>query len=160
MVMSTVWSLSKVETRTAWLEERGIGACSGREYRLARERRPRENIPPSPTGTFTAASMLTLIPVLFVFSTSHPLHPTCPIFHCTSFCPRHPTQCLCILLALLSVFVRFLPFHPYTSIPLYLVCMTPPPLCQNGVYRASDRLHTRPEVHHRAPGWRRRGRLR
>lgn len=65
--MSTLWSPSRVEMRTAWLEEHGIGACSGREYRLARERRPRENIPPSPTGTHTtAASMLTLIPVLFV----------------------------------------------------------------------------------------------
>lgn len=50
----------------AWLEEHGIGACSGREYHLARERRPRENTPPCPTGTHTAASMLILIPVLFV----------------------------------------------------------------------------------------------
>lgn len=70
MVMSTVWSLSRVEMRTVWQEEHGIGACSGREYHLARERRPRENIPPSPTGTHThthtAVSMLTFIPVLFV----------------------------------------------------------------------------------------------
>lgn len=148
-----------MEMRTAWLEEHGIGACSGREYHLARERRPRESIPPSPTGTFTAASMLTLIPVLFVFSISHPFIP--PVFTYFPLClalswslTPHPMS-LCLLLALLSVFARLFPFIYTTSSPMYPVCMTPPQLCQNGVYRASNRLHPRPEVHHRAPGWRR-----
>lgn len=45
--------------RTAWLEEHGIGACSGRGSHLARERRPRDNIPRSPTGTHCTARMLT-----------------------------------------------------------------------------------------------------
>lgn len=64
--------------RTAWLEEHGIGVCSGREFLLARKRRPTENIPPCPTGTHTATSMLIFTPVLFV-SISHPFTPTCPI---------------------------------------------------------------------------------
>lgn len=62
-----------METRTAWLGERGTGACSGRECRLARERRPRERTPRSLTGTHNSRS-LTLTSVLFV-STPTPLAP-------------------------------------------------------------------------------------
>lgn len=80
MVMSTVWSLSRVEMRTVWQEEHGIGACSGREYHLARERRPRENIPPSPTGTHThththRSQHANIHPCSVCVSISHPFIP-------------------------------------------------------------------------------------
>lgn len=71
---------------------------------------------------------------------------------------------------LLYVFVLFCsaicvcpPFHFLCDIFLFpsvcLVCMSPHPLCQNCLYGASDRLHPRPEVQHRAPRWRRRERF-
>lgn len=162
MVMSTVWSLSRVEMRTAWPEEHGIGACSGRECHLARERRPRESIPPSRTGTHSIASMLTLIPVLFVSPSPIPSsHLSClPLCLNLSLTP-HPMSVF--FLAPLSVFACYFPFMCTTPTPppppMYLVCMDPHPSRQNGVHGASDRLHPRPEVHHRAPGWRRPGRL-
>ena len=167
MVMSTLWSPSRVEMRTAWLEEHGIGACSGSEFHLARERRLRENIPPNPTGTHTAAGMLTLIPVLFVSPSPIPSsHLFCPPLCLTlswSLTPhpmslRHHRRC-CPYLPYLF-FSPCMCTTPTYLPPMYLVCMAPPPLYQNGVYGASDRLHPRPEVHHRTPGWRRQQRLR
>ena len=157
MVMSTLWSHSRVEMRTAWLEEPGIGACSGREFLLARERRTRENTPRSPTGTH---SMLTLIPLCLCLHLPSPI----PLSHLSS-----PPLCLPLSWSLkphrhfcasLPVFLSFMYTIPTPLPPMCLECMAPSPLCQNGVYGASDRLYQRPEIHHGAPGWRRRGRLR
>lgn len=146
-----------METRTAWLEEHGIGACSGRGFHLARERRPRDNIPPSPTGTHSTARMLILIPVLFV--SPSPIPPCC--LSCPTLCPTlswssppHPVSlcfyCLCLyLLCLFSL----LSFSTVCTFSPCVCCVRDPPaplppLCQNGVYGASNRLHPRPEVHH------------
>lgn len=160
MVMSTLWSPSRVEMRTAWLEVLGTGACSGREYRSARERRLRENTPPSPTGTHThalaVASMLTFIPVLFV--SPSPISSPPPVSRPGV---RHPASCPSGVVRYTCPLLSPLVHHLYTPPPsVYCICTAPPLLCQNGVYGASNRLHQWPEVHHRAPGRRRRERLR
>lgn len=125
MVMSTLWSPSREAMRTAWLEEHGIGACSGRECHLARERRPTENIPRSPTGTLTVASMLTLIPVLFVSPSPIPSsHLSYPLCLALSWSPTPHPMSLCF----------HWHFCPYLSI-VFSGCTcptptpTPPPLC-------------------------------
>ena len=132
MVMSTLWSPSRVEMRTAWLEEHGIGACSGSEFHLARERRLRENIPPNPTGTHTAAGMLTLIPVLFVSPSPIPSsHLFCPPLCLTlswSLTPhpmslRHHRRC-CPYLPYLFFFPLHV-HHPHISSP-HVSCMHGP----------------------------------
>lgn len=106
MVMSTLWSPSRAEMKTAWLEEHGIGACSGREFHLARERRPRESTPPCPTGTQHANT-----------------HPCCVCLHLSSLHPLCPAlswpltpHVFVLSLALLSVFACCL-----------LSCMSPHP---------------------------------
>lgn len=109
--MSTVWSPSKVETRTAWLEERGTGACSGRECRLARERRPRERTPPSLTGTHTTHQLVKLTSVLFV-SPPPPPPRVAPVSVCVFFLallsspsctPLLSTYAVCVALCVRTV---------------------------------------------------------
>ncbi len=104
-------------------------------------------------------------PCFFCVSISHPSIPPVlspAVSHSVLVFQTSP-HVVVFSLALLSVFACVFfpacaqPLHIFP--PMYLVCMVPPPLCQNGVYGASDRLHPRPEVHHRASGWRRQGRL-
>lgn len=115
---------------------------------------------PVHTHTLAVASMLTFIPVLFVSPSPISSPPTCfpsrcPTPHLMSLgCHRH-----CRPFRLSSPFPACAPpLHPPPSV--YCVCTAPPLLCQNGVHGASNRLHQWPEVHHRAPGRRRRERLR
>lgn len=93
--MSTLWSPSRVEMRTAWLEEHGIGACSGREYHLARKKKPRENMSPSLTGTFPqhphAKTHLCFLLCFYL-----PSLPICPILHCVLLCTGS-SPCLCVV---------------------------------------------------------------
>lgn len=128
MVMSTLWSPSRVEMRTAWLEVLGTGACSGREYHSARERRPRENTPPSPTGTHTHACSgqhANIHPYSVCVSISHLFTPTCfpsrcPTPHLMSLgCHRH-----CRPLRLSSPFPRLCTTS--TPSPLRVLCMCGP----------------------------------
>lgn len=112
------------------------------------------------THMLAVASMLTFIPVLFVSPSPISSPPTCFPSRCptphlmSAWCHRH-----CHPLCLSPPFPACAPpLHPPPSV--YCVPTAPPPLCQNGVYGASNRLHQWPEVHHRAPGRRRRERLR
>lgn len=130
MVMSTLWSRSRVEMRTAWLEVHGTGACSGREYHSVRERRPRENTPPSPTGTHTHARSgqhANIHPCSVCVSISHLFTPTCfpsrcPSPHLMSLgCPPAPSS--------VTPVFSFPPLvhHLYTLPPPCIVYVRPRP---------------------------------
>ena len=120
--------------RTVWLEEHGIGACSGREYHLARERRPRENIPPSPTGTHThththSSQHANNHPFSVCVSISHPFIPPVLSSALSRSVSNTPPHVFVFSLALPSVFAYCFSCMytiPTNLPPMYLVAWSHP----------------------------------